>query len=184
MSERYFIRIRGEVQGPFDEHRLQTLVRRGRFSRSHEVSVDDGSTWSRASEFPDLFPLPPALKVRQSGAAETNRDSPSTADARDDDSWSGEPDDVGSDTLWFYARDTLQSGPFLFSEIKRLADEGALRPDDLVWSEGMPGWLEAASVPGLLAASAPARRGRPWWIVSIVVATLLAGIAWLLRSFR
>ena len=163
MSDRYFIRIRGEVQGPFDEHRLQTLVRRGRFSRSHEVSVDDGSTWSRASEFPDLFPLPPALKVRQSGAAETNRDSPSTADARDD---------------------ALQSGPFLFSEIKRLADEGALRPDDLVWSEGMPGWLEAASVPGLLAASSPARRGRPWWIVSIVVATLLAGIAWLLRSFR
>lgn len=185
MSERYFIRIRGEVQGPFDDDRLQTLARRGRFSRSHEVSIDGGSTWSRATEFPELFPLPPAPKIRVSGAAEIHRNVSSSVDAHADDGHLVEPDGADSEIPWFYARDELQSGPFPFSEIKRLAEQGALYPDDLVWCNGMPEWIEAASVPGLLATSSSLRRrGQPWWIVSIVVAALLAGIAWLLRSFR
>ena len=85
---------------------------------------------------------------------------------------------------WHYVRGEQQFGPVPFQVLQSLARTGDVSADDLVWSEGMPGWLEAASVPGLLAASSPGRRGRPWWIVSIVVAALLAGIAWLLRSFR
>ena len=122
--------------------------------------------------------------VRVAGAAETHRNVSSSVDAHADDGHLGEPDGADSEIPWFYARDELQSGPFPFSEIKRLAEQGALYPDDLVWCNGMPEWIEAASVPGLLATSSLRRRGQPWWIVSIVVAALLAGIAWLLRSFR
>ena len=36
-------------------------------------------------------------------------------------------------TEWFYARDGHQYGPFLPDELRRMAGDRGLRPDDLVW---------------------------------------------------
>jgi hypothetical protein len=44
---------------------------------------------------------------------------------------------------WYYARDGAQQGPVSEDEIKRLAEAGTLRPQDLVWREGMPQWQPA-----------------------------------------
>jgi len=52
--ERYWIRNRGRVQGPFTVDRIQGLLRRGRFSRHFHVS-EDKKEWSPASDFPELF---------------------------------------------------------------------------------------------------------------------------------
>jgi RsiW-degrading membrane proteinase PrsW (M82 family) len=41
-------------------------------------------------------------------------------------------------------------------KLERLARDGALTAGTLVWSEGMPAWVDAAAVPGLLPAAAPA----------------------------
>jgi len=54
VSELYFVRIRGRVQGPFDLEKLQQMVRRGRLSRIHELSSDRKS-WCSAAENPELF---------------------------------------------------------------------------------------------------------------------------------
>lgn len=54
-------------------------------------------------------------------------------------------------TQWFYAEGKVQRGPIAFEELKARADQGTLRPDDLVWGEGMPDWKPAAQIDGLFA---------------------------------
>ncbi|MFZ1935338.1 MAG: DUF4339 domain-containing protein [Thermoguttaceae bacterium] len=50
---------------------------------------------------------------------------------------------------WYYARDNRQMGPVSSVELKRLATFDELRPDDLVWREGMTEWAAARNVRGL-----------------------------------
>ena len=50
---------------------------------------------------------------------------------------------------WYYARDNKQHGPVGAAELKRLSQTGELRPDDLVWREGMDEWMQARKVKGL-----------------------------------
>jgi uncharacterized Tic20 family protein len=54
-------------------------------------------------------------------------------------------------TQWFYAERGEQRGPIGFEELKARADQGSLRPEDLVWGEGMPQWKPASQVDGLFA---------------------------------
>jgi len=54
-------------------------------------------------------------------------------------------------TQWFYTERGEQRGPVGFEELKSRADQGLLRPGDLVWGEGMPEWKPAAQVDGLFA---------------------------------
>ena len=52
-------------------------------------------------------------------------------------------------TGWHYARGGRQLGPVGFDELRRLVSSGMLGADDLVWSEGMPGWEPASGIAGL-----------------------------------
>ena len=51
---RLYIRVRGRVLGPYDQERLQQMVRRGQLSRMHEISTD-GTHWVRAATYSELF---------------------------------------------------------------------------------------------------------------------------------
>ena len=42
---------------------------------------------------------------------------------------------------WYYAQQGEQFGPISAVQIKQLADAGMLKPDDLVWQEGMKRWI-------------------------------------------
>ncbi|MEN6459576.1 MAG: DUF4339 domain-containing protein [Thermoguttaceae bacterium] len=55
---------------------------------------------------------------------------------------------------WYYARDNKQTGPVSAQELKRLATAGELRPEDLVWREGLTEWSPARNVRGLFDDSA------------------------------
>lgn len=55
MPERYFIRKRGKITGPFNLEQLLAMRSRGRFSRANEVSTDR-LNWQRAAEYAELFP--------------------------------------------------------------------------------------------------------------------------------
>jgi uncharacterized RDD family membrane protein YckC len=48
---------------------------------------------------------------------------------------------------WFYAVGGRQQGPVSTEQLMALLASGQLSPGDLVWTEGMPEWLPAASVP-------------------------------------
>lgn len=50
---------------------------------------------------------------------------------------------------WYYARGGEKHGPISSTELKQLATEGQLSPDDLVWREDMKDWKQASSVSGL-----------------------------------
>jgi hypothetical protein len=50
---------------------------------------------------------------------------------------------------WYYARDDQPMGPVSVAELKQLADAGQLKPDDLLWSEGMEEWTTAINLHGL-----------------------------------
>ncbi len=65
---------------------------------------------------------------------------------------------------WYYAKGDEQVGPVSSSEMKRLAIDGALKRDDLVWHDGMEEWVHAVKVQGLFEdepASPPATRTPP-----------------------
>jgi hypothetical protein len=106
-----------------------------------------------------------------------------------------------------YLRDGKQVGPVSAEQLKQAAVSGVLRPQDLVWGEGLPDWVPASRVKGLAPAfavpppPAPPRRapvakivaaqpeeegaaalpveGRsfPWGIVAGVATVGLAGLA-------
>jgi hypothetical protein len=50
---------------------------------------------------------------------------------------------------WYYAKDNKQFGPVNAVELKRLSQTGELRPEDLVWTDGMKEWSAARKVKGL-----------------------------------
>lgn len=51
---------------------------------------------------------------------------------------------------WFYASEGKQQGPCPEGQFRDLIVQGVVRPDTLVWTEGMAGWQKAAEIPGLM----------------------------------
>ena len=59
-------------------------------------------------------------------------------------------------TQWYYAQNGQQFGPLPGEQLRNMLTTGALRPADLVWSEGLPAWTPAGQVPALLPTPVPA----------------------------
>src|SRR6185295_15452937 len=45
---------------------------------------------------------------------------------------------------WYFAKDGSQQGPVSDDQIRRMAQDGSLRREDLVWREGMAAWQPAS----------------------------------------
>jgi len=157
LSKQYYIRIRGTVRGPFAPEKLKELARRGQFSRVHHVSID-GVNWEPAASHPELLPEAIAVKIRKRPVPSEAEDGSYELEATDEPAVAGsgrnEPAgeaDRQDRVPWYYASAGRQVGPVSFAQLKQLAAQGALQHNTPVWSEGMPQWSEAASVPGLLA---------------------------------
>jgi hypothetical protein len=159
MVEKLYVRSRGRVLGPFDEEKLRSLARQGQLSRIHEVS-DDGATWVRAGQYPDLFEAlggSPAPADGSSAAAAV----PQLSAAADSDSYALVPPVVNEETdgpgsgaprHWWYWKNDKQTGPVDEVVLRQMLASGVLAPDDHVWSEGMPQWAPARAVAGLMPA--------------------------------
>jgi len=131
VKDQLYVRIRGRVQGPFDEEKLRALVRRGQLSRMHEVSLD-GDTWKQASEYSELFATEAKQVVQESQPV------------AEDEEFATE------NSVWYYSVNGLQSGPVTFEQLQSQASPGHLSSDDLVWKEGMKEWVPGRTIPGLL----------------------------------
>jgi hypothetical protein len=53
---------------------------------------------------------------------------------------------------YYYSQAGQRCGPVPGEQLKQLAASGQLQPTDLIWKEGMPGWIAAAKVKGLFPA--------------------------------
>lgn len=66
---------------------------------------------------------------------------------------------------WYYENGGKRHGPVAPAALKQLADSGEIRPDTLVWRQGMPQWAQAKAVKGLftgnVGAAAPAAAPSP-----------------------
>jgi hypothetical protein len=150
MSEQFFIRLRGRIQGPFSSDQLQSLAKRGQFSRTHEVS-DDGVRWSRATTRPELFP-PANPDIVSNALFESDElvpEPPPRAAALP-------PTDV-----WYYHQLGANHGPVDFSHLQYLTSSGQVSVDDVVWKEGLPEWIPAGRVPGLFKTGGAGGAGQP-----------------------
>ncbi|MGJ8696427.1 MAG: DUF4339 domain-containing protein [Verrucomicrobiaceae bacterium] len=56
-------------------------------------------------------------------------------------------------SLWFYSEAGEQKGPVPFSQLQQLIAQG-LPPSSLVWTEGLPEWIAATTIPQLVPSSA------------------------------
>jgi len=56
---------------------------------------------------------------------------------------------------WYYENDGDRQGPVSSAALKQLAASGKIRPETLVWKDGMTQWSQAKSLKGLFAASQP-----------------------------
>src|SRR6266404_2341422 len=50
---------------------------------------------------------------------------------------------------WFIGREGKQLGPYRYDSVRLAAANGKLRPDDLLWTDGMSEWTRADAIPEL-----------------------------------
>jgi hypothetical protein len=188
MDSTLYIRVRGRVLGPYDQEKLQSLARRGQLSRMHELS-EDGASWVRAANYPELFtgaqaemPTPRNTEAA-SGPVYLGGEATSTAPHPQ------------AQQQWFYTSGGAQRGPVDFSNLQLLVGTNQVRPEDLVWSEGMPAWIPASQILGPGRASAAAgdtqssskdglsdmlcrsfTSSRPWIMFIVVAIFIYAGL--------
>jgi hypothetical protein len=115
------------------------MVKRGQFSRMHELSTD-GATWVRASTRPELFENA-EVDFRLADPEPPPKPAPTFTQ-------STPPAEV-----WYYHQLGSNLGPVDLSHLQFLASAGQLLPTDMVWKQGMPEWTPAGRVPGLFATS-------------------------------
>ena len=167
MDTQLYLRVRGRVLGPYDQEKLQSLVRRGQLGRMHEVSTD-GTNWVQASSYPELFVGAPAKMP----APEPSDSAPSQgqqAAAHMEIPLAGEssaaalarPKAASSPgRLWYYEHAGMENGPVQESVLRQLLLKGQMDPELLVWNETMPQWVAASQIPGLISTPAMNRAVR------------------------
>ena len=64
-----------------------------------------------------------------------------------------------SDRSWFFAFEGKQQGPYPEDQLREFIAKRMIKPDTLVWSEGMAGWQKAGDIPGLLSGGSVSSRG-------------------------
>lgn len=141
MSDRYYIRIRGEIRGPIARSELVAQIRKKRIGRHHEVS-EDSVNWMRAGDVPDLFE--PVVAERLQTVERDAAVEPQTHEAT---GGSGRTPPTDSGAKWYYAKGKNKVGPVSESEIRMLISTGTVLPSDLVWNETLEDWIEASNLP-------------------------------------
>lgn len=120
-EKRFYVRVRGKVQGPFDLVQLQALRDRGQFRSFYEVS-EDRKSWTSASGLSELF-APTGQNVKASGS---ERAAP--------------PDSSASQGWYYVASDGQQIGPVSRHQLLFLRQDGVINGATLVWREGLEDW--------------------------------------------
>jgi len=159
-ATQYFVRIRGRVSGPYDLAALEELVRKGRVSRFHEVSVDRAN-WTAADSLEVLFPavLPTSLDpapAQPTSAPAQGPPEPVEENADDGliplrplDKLSGVSTNRAPQVEYYYSQRGQVSGPVSLADLESMAGSGWLCASDLIWQEGDAEWMRAGQCEAL-----------------------------------
>jgi hypothetical protein len=66
-----------------------------------------------------------------------------------------------SDAGWYYSEHGQQAGPVTADALRQMASSGRLRPQDLVWRDGMGNWQPAGAMAELAGAFSGATKAPP-----------------------
>jgi hypothetical protein len=166
LSEHFYTRLRGLVEGPFTVDELKNRARRQRFGRHYQVSTDR-QTWSPAASFPELFPPAPERRRRRPTADPARGSDELEAVDLVEEPLAGDEGGGAVDAIplqarpetgaagWWYVRDDRECGPVSLAELRSFAAAGEIRPETLVWTEGWDQWGPAQQVPDLFATRIP-----------------------------
>jgi hypothetical protein len=137
-DQRYYVRSRGKITGPFDLKQLQSLLQRGHLGRFHELSPDRVN-WMSASAVPELFPPLPG----RSTAAGTVTPPPAHSDPLG-------AAGAGDLADWYYQDFTgNQAGPVSLTELRNLRQTGEVEDATLVCKPGMEEWVPLSALDNL-----------------------------------
>ncbi len=158
--EKYYLRWRGEVTGPFDLEEVTSQLQEGKISKHHQVS-GDRKAWEPISESDDFRdacrPAPaepaqgPALKVSEPEAGA----SPEGAGAlrvvyREATARPSSP------TIWYAAREAGVEGPFNEHDLREQRARRQLDEKTLLCRENEQAWIPAGELfPELFAKPTP-----------------------------
>lgn len=141
MTDRYYIRIRGEVKGPLTREQITSQIRRKRVGRHHELSTD-GMSWQKAGEMAEFFE--PAVASRERVVAEPE---PVEAVEAIPEERLGQAAASAPAEEWFYTKGGNKLGPVGASDIQMWLSTGGLSVTDLVWNERFENWIPAGDLP-------------------------------------
>lgn len=150
MSEKataWYIRNRGKVLGPFGWNELESMRDRGQLARFHEVS-QDRKAWVSAASLTELFhgvegrPADASANTYALGAQHPPAHDPQELPTA---AWSGSAEAPS----WFFSRAGSQEGPVTYLDLRRMASQGEIGPDTLVWKNGMDEWAACRQFPDL-----------------------------------
>lgn len=131
MEKHWYYAVGGqERKGPVPESELKQLLGTGQLSTSTLVWSEGLAQWTPAQDVAGLLASPPPMPPPM------------------------------TEKEWFYSADGQErQGPIAESELKRLLAAGQLPSATLVWSEGLAGWVPAASIAVLHPAGVVAATG-------------------------
>lgn len=147
MSE-YYVKIRGQVKGPFDRAKVLQMIRSGQVGRFHEFS-DGGENWTTLSNIPEL-----------AGEAHDRFSEEVIAHALEQESRQQviEPKRLTVPAEWYYGSDGQSRGPVTVDDLLNMAGSGGIHRGTLVWRAGMETWQPLSLVRELHAVLAAANR--------------------------
>lgn len=137
MSDVYYVRKRGRVNGPFGIDEILRLKNQGRLTRAHELSTDQHE-WKPAFEVEEVF----KAYVESSDAPASHNDQ-QPAISRETEADSLQSAD------WYYVHEGDRLGPVSSVAIATLVNQGDIEANTLVWNEDLPDWTPAIITPQL-----------------------------------
>lgn len=152
-DEEYFVRWRGNLNGPYTLEKLRGMIAQGRLTKLHDVSTNKAK-WQRAGTLDILFPqYGPGVEAGAEGV-------PGTTIQLDYTEPGEQPEAVElveeGAAEWYYSQDQNVQGPVSASAIKQFVLEGRLAPDDFVNASSDPmAWLLIRDVPEFADVAAP-----------------------------
>ena len=116
----YYYRLRGRALGPFSLQQMRQKASAAQVNSRSDVSRD-GLDWGKASDYPEIFLAEGKV----------------------------EPTPAISVGEWYYSVGGSQQGPIDLSTLQQYVASGSIKPTDIVFKEGMAGWLPVQNVPEL-----------------------------------
>jgi hypothetical protein len=121
VEAQWYYRIENQVIGPVKVPELKRLAHEGSITPSTLLRRGEGGEWIAAVRIEGLFePTDEAGLVGEAEPAE-----------------------------WFFSQEGRRLGPVTLGVLRKLVESGRLRPEELLWKEGMAGWQPVGQVLGV-----------------------------------